>query len=312
MTIWPGVPLAPPPLHPRRGRYQLDAASLALIGTDGWAQIERADRREIYLKLYSVDLADPSAIVAFASSYGTPSGAFIQSALSGHSWFNGLFDANADLQLLQEVHRRDPSLRRRMEPGEPEWELIDVVTLDSIRFATRLLSDLTDAWRLASLDPTFDSENHRWRLPYRLDGEIADNRFFAMQLLESGLTPLVAGFRPYISGTTVPEGEDDEEHEAVQAAPNGGVFLEAARSMRPTHLAEFCALELFNHIVQAETYRICQNENCSRVFVLQYGRESHGMSKREGVMYCSASCAQAQASRSYRRRQKAKREGRLA
>jgi hypothetical protein len=301
MTLWPGVPLTLPPLVPRRGRYQLDPNGLALIGTDGWSDVEHADRREIYLKLYSLDLEDPAAIVAFANDHGTPRSGLVQSAVAGHSWFNGLFDADEDRQLLETVKLHNAPLR--MDVTHPDWELIDLVTLDSFRFAARLLCDLTDAWRIVRIDPTFHLTGH-WRLPYNTDGE-TDDRSFATQLLTHGLTPLLARFRPFIMGTPMPEGEEDKEHEAIEAAPDPGVRLEASPSIRFAHLAEFCALELFNHIVASEVYRICRNANCGRLFVLQYGLQKHGMSKRQGVMYCSVLCAQAKAARDYRARKKA-------
>src|SRR5262249_43614320 len=71
-------------------------------------------------------------------------------------------------------------------------------------------------------------------------------------------------------------------------------------------LYEVCAFELFNHIAANEMYRPCQNETCGRLFVRQWGRAEHGQSRQEGVMYCTASCARAQAQRSFRRRKQAK------
>src|SRR5581483_12490393 len=81
--------------------------------------------------------------------------------------------------------------------------------------------------------------------------------------------------------------------------------LETAASIPFAHLAEFCALELFNHIAGSEAYRICENDHCRQIFVLQYGRQKHGMSKREGVKYCCKHCAQAKAARDLRARKRA-------
>jgi hypothetical protein len=306
MTIWPGVALPLPSLLKHRDRYELDATGLALIGTGGWQEVERAERQEIYLKLYAVDLNDPAGILSFARAYGTPSAALVQQALAGHRFFAGLFDEDEDRALLEHVHRHNPSLRERMDPSHPDWELIDIETLNSFRLAARVLGDLTDAWRITRLDPKFDISARHWRLPYNFGGDAdADIRFRAMQLLTDGLTRLLSRFRPFIMATPVPEGEEDEEHEVIEATPGRGVHLEASPSITFAHLAEFCALELFDHIAGSEVYRICENENCSRIFVLQYGAQKHGMSKRQGVKYCSTYCAQAKAARAYRARRKA-------
>ncbi len=62
------------------------------------------------------------------------------------------------------------------------------------------------------------------------------------------------------------------------------------------------AIQLFNHIVEDATYRVCNNETCGRTYVRQINDAEPVWHRTRGTRYCSARCAEAQSSRLYRRR----------
>ena len=280
-------------------------SGLAVIGTGEWLDVRSRDARlgEVYLELSTRDLDDPTDLLAFAQKHGTLSGSLVHLALAHHSLFAGLFVGLADGEVRKALIAADPALQPVFGRQVPE-----VTTLASFRFAAALLRDLSDAWRLANADPALAATAHRWQLDYPGAEQANLSRPFAVFLLTAGLPPLLERLHPYVQMTPATYDDEPEEEAGTldDVAPHKGMLLTAASSLAFVHLAEFCALELYNHIAGAEVYRQCENESCGRPFVRQYGREEHRQSRREGVMYCSYHCAQAQAARQYRRRKKAK------
>lgn len=66
-------------------------------------------------------------------------------------------------------------------------------------------------------------------------------------------------------------------------------------------------IDIFNLLVENPEPRLCANANCGRVFIRQIGRSRYEQSRRQGVKFCSARCAKAQAQRDlYHRRKAAK------
>jgi hypothetical protein len=66
-------------------------------------------------------------------------------------------------------------------------------------------------------------------------------------------------------------------------------------------------LQLVNDLLSGAEFKTCAAEHCGRAFTRQRGRSTH-YNRATGVVYCSSSCANAQAQREYRRRQRAERK----
>jgi hypothetical protein len=303
LTLWPGIPL-PLPLFERRSTYQLNDSATALIApADAVPVTER--HGQTYLKLDGLNLDDPRKILGFARKYGTVTGG-VYTLLQYHPHFADQWDAEADRAERDAVSEHDTEAER-VRASFP-W-LDDVTTLASFRFGARCIKDFYLAWQLIR-NPRLRRDTKRWAVRPDLG---VPTQADALDLLTGPFLKLVPPFRPLLQ---IPANPDPPEPSEIDDLANAewiegarGVDLDQAQSFTPwATLSQICALEIYNHIAGGEIPRKCQNETCQNEFTVQYGRAEHGMSKRHGVLYCSSSCAQAQAQRMYRRRQKALRQ----
>jgi hypothetical protein len=272
---------------------------------------------EIYLDLVEVELDDPQAILDFVNTYGIlglreanysrasfhlPEGRDEELHASRIRAGQAMVDEFRDEWESPESHYHstawnklprewtNPSLAAFHDDGEVE-------TLTEFRHGARLIRDALTAWRFIRGDlaaEEVDWESDATDLRGMAHVEIAAEDYLT-NFFDFALIP----FHPGITFLDPDEDDDSEDERRFRVRPGLGA------SRQGQDLFPICCLELYNHMVEQAEYRVCANENCGRLFVRQEGRAQYGQRRRSGVMYCSASCARAQAQRAYRRRRAA-------
>ncbi len=185
---------------------------------------------------------------------------------------HGLLPPTFDLLLPGQRSRR-----RRNAPPQAYGNVMDAIAYLTVAraMANHWVASMTDqsvakVWSAVSPDVT--TKREAW--------------MFLIESLNFGLVP----YHPRIEATF----PGIRGHPYVVGGPR-------------VHLFNGLSLQVFNLMVEAIPPLQCLNETCGRWFVRQHGRAEQGQYRVEGVKYCSASCARAQAQREYKRRKRQER-----
>ena len=107
----------------------------------------------------------------------------------------------------------------------------------------------------------------------------------------------------------------DEDLETVMRDLNAALAIFAPRievhNFKPQQLTIYNAVaaQFANDIFAGAPLMTCNNETCKRTFTKQRGRAEYGAHRTKGVLYCSNTCAKAQAQRELRRRNRKAKNG---
>lgn len=266
ITVWPGVPVP----VPETIVFPACRAEGDFIHYDPDKWESRTVPEEWYLReLASLDLDDVDAIAAFSAEYGL---------LLEHDWSDLFSDesashANDDYSYFNRIHRDVICEMARNEvetPDERSFFHADEFRLRAwrLRDLTRIWEHLTGALDLEEVNAAWES---KWMPAPKTTEEAADR-------LARGLTFGLKSVQMRV-----------EVHGSA-ASPKAS----------PTLYGALC-LQLANHVAEQADYHRCANERCDNLFVRQQGRAAYGHNRTSGVDFCSASCAKAQTTRTYRR-----------
>lgn len=168
----------------------------------------------------------------------------------------------------------------------PHDELGDTQTLGGFAFAARILRDEVRTWLWCKDQLTRIELLAAFELPEQSitfhHVQLGGDKQEALAYLAVHLNSSLAAFhvRLEVHGAALPMSED-------LAAP-------------AYTLGDVICLQLWNAIASDTDYRRCANKTCGRVFDKQRG--GPGPRHRSDALYCSRSCARAQASRDWRKR----------
>ena len=287
-----------------RDRFRLDPTESVLI----WDGVHdpappSPPLGEIYLRLAEVDLDEPTEILDFANTYDK------LNVFEACSPYHPSFDipwSQREQRVVDKARREFGEVMFRDDPkgfATPEdWAENDFDSESVVGFAmaARTLRDGLRGWQLLRGDIDYDDvegETDDYRRSHDRETGTRRERRSSHQLaaLDSLISLFDAALKPFHPGISI-------DHTTFGTRGEAEITLVPSHERQGLDLYSICALELYRHVAENADYSVCHNETCERLFVRQVGRAKFGQHRTRGVLYCTPSCARAQAQREYRRR----------
>jgi hypothetical protein len=342
IAAWPGIPLPLPSIvrqpyyfvadaavfltaHIRRPSDSREKTPSPIFADPPDPPLREAG--EIYLRLLDVDLEQPLSILDFVNEYGILKVFDLDSRWQWPQLW--LFRGGEEMQQLTDARRRagpaiveqelawgqstgpahdvEPSGRPFPDSDQAAFEDETSETLTEFQFGARQIRDAVRALRFMrgelGLNEVEWESSMAHELAVRGDGRIWPRGM--EDLLRCFFDDGLKAFHPSVSFSDMDDDEVGRYGGAVLGTGRGLLVAPAVTGTFEAGLYSICCLEIYNHLIEQTAYRRCQNERCGRLFVHQVGRAKFGQHRTRGVLYCSSSCARAQAQRELRRRRRA-------
>lgn len=271
-TLWPGTPVPAPELRPVPG-------ARADGGWIVWEPQSRSERvtvalpEDFYLREFmELDAADLDAVAALMRTYGS----------LGGSIDPGGRDEDEYERLKELTEREHPS----RGPYSLHGELATLHVTEAQAAITTWLALRGEDGLDALIEPgVCEERSTQWR-----SGDTTREEARPRDL--DHMRDLVLGRR--ISDLM----------DALNAALKPFSIGIGSLTDRSPGILSVVFLQMYNHLAEEATIRVCANETCRRNFVRQRGRAEYGQNRTSGIKYCTRECARAQAQREHRRRRR--------
>ena len=284
-----------------RDQYRLDSTGRVLVWEGTRRDGDSTEAGEIYLRLAELNLANPVDILAFANQYDKLN--VFEASLASASFAIPL--SHREERLMRRGRDELGEVMVHEQPGEfataKLWadNEFDCESVLGFQTGARTLRDGLRAWRLlrGEINPDeVEWESDEFEFAKSTAGTRKERLAHYQRDAVDGLTNLFDfALRPFHPGITI-------DHTKFGTRGASDVSLVPSHVRQGLDLYPICTLELYRHVVENADYSLCENETCSRLFVRQIGRAKYGQHRTRGVLYCTPSCARAQAQREYRRR----------
>jgi hypothetical protein len=230
-------------------------------------------------ELYELDVGDDDRILSFVNTYGRlghPAPPVMRSD-------DGELVVSRDQQIIRMLGVSVPHFREL--PWDEWWaETGKHPGVEALGPVERAIFDTTGLLHIDAVKGWVLAFQRLTRLYHKFQaGQASEPEMVKLGIV---ITDLMSPFTPVL--ITI-DSEDDSWSPTEEHAPR---------------LENALALQMFNHIAEGDVYHFCEFDH--RLFVHQRGRAEHGQHRKTGVKFCSTECANNQAARDYRRRNKAK------